>query len=94
MVSALCHHTAPKTCCPLFLVNRAKDWAGMLQPRQGGREDTSNHANDLFSPPFFFPPPSLFSFVLLEFIFLIFCFYSKALFIYLMYTAKLGEKGV
>lgn len=63
----------------------------MPQPRQIGREDMSNHTNDFLAHLFFFLS-SLFSFVILEFIFLIF-FDSKALFIYLMYTAKLGEKG-
>lgn len=46
------------------------------------------------SPIFLFLLSGLFSFVILEFIFLIFFLNSKALFIYLMYTAKLGEKGV
>lgn len=44
------------------------------------------------SPTFLFLLFDLFSFVILEFIFLIFFLNSKALFIYLMYTAKLGEK--
>lgn len=82
------HRAAPETRCPLFLVDGAQDGAGMLQPRWEGRGDLSNHTNDFFPPPLVF-----FFFVILEFIFLLFFLIAKALFIYLMYTAKLGEEG-
>lgn len=93
MVSALCHHAVPEPRCPSVLVNRHKDLAAMLQPRRVGRGDLSNHTNDFF-PPAYFYFFSWFCFPLwyLNLIFYYF-FYSKALFIYLMYTAKLGEKG-
>lgn len=41
----------PETHCPLLLVNSAKDRAEMLQPRQVGRGDLSNHTNDFFPSP-------------------------------------------
>lgn len=47
---------------------------------------SSPHLSFFFFSHFFF-------FVILEFIFLLFFLIAKALFIYLMYTAKLGEEG-
>lgn len=91
-VSPVPSHLPQKTCCPSLWLTEPRTGQLMPQPRQTGREDMSNHTNDFFLH--FFPLSGLFSFVILEFIFLFFCFYSKALFIYLMYTAKLGEKGV
>jgi len=86
MVSAPCCHTGPETRCPSFLVNGAKDRAEMLQPRWLGRGDLSNHTNDFFPSPlsfFFFSFLVLFSFVILEFIFLLIFFFiaKRSLFI-------------
>lgn len=83
--------TAPKNLLSIFLVNRAKDWAVDATAKADWERGHVKPHQWFLSPPFFFLS-SLFSFVILEFIFLIF-FDSKALFIYLMYTAKLGEKG-
>lgn len=82
-----------KNCCPAFWLTEPRPGQLMPQPRQIGREDMLNHTND------FFPHLSFFAlwFVILcdtWIYFFNFFFNSKALFIYLMYTAKLGEKGV
>lgn len=88
-----CLGVGGRTVSPLshWVLANSQGQAGMLQPRRWP-EGTCR------TTPIAFPPPLifflvLFSFVILEFIFYDFFFDSETHFIYLMYTAELGEKG-